>query len=183
MGICDISPTGKLSLQGSGLDVMLGNAFEDTGVGSLSRNRSVVSSTQPAVLARLAYDEVMILTGPNEAPSVAEALEKQAAGCAHAVDVTSALAGIRVAGPRGHLLLAGVTELDVSPQAFPDMRCGQTRVAEIHSVVLRLDLGGLPGYELYFGREFGEYIWDALLEAGEEYEVTPFGVEAMAGLR
>jgi len=56
-------------------------------------------------------------------------------------------------------------------------------VAEVHGTLLRIDTGGLPSFDLYFGREFGEYLWDALLEAGGEYSVAPFGIEAMARLK
>ena len=134
------------------------------------------------VLARLAHDEALILTESDQAPSVCEALEQQADQCAHVVDVTSGLAGIRTTGPSGDLLMASVTEVDTSPRALPNMRCAQTKVAEIHAVLLRLDLGSLLSYDLYFGRELGEYMWQALFEAGEEYGAIPIGIEAMARL-
>ena len=37
--------------------------------------------------------------------------------------------------------------------------------------------------KLSFGREFGEYMWNVLVESGEEYGVAPFGIEALARLR
>ena len=186
VGLGDISPVGKLNLQGDKLDSFLSRVFGDVtspDVGAVSRHiLGGDVESQPVVLARLAHDEVVILTGPGQAPVVSEALQGQADGCVHAVDITSALAGVRVAGPSAHLLLSGVTELDASPDAFLDMSCAQAKLAEIHGLLLRIDLGRLPSYELYFGREFGEYMWDALLETGEEYQVTPFGIEAMSRL-
>ena len=50
-------------------------------------------------------------------------------------------------------------------------------------MLLRLDLGSVCSYEVYFGREFGEYMWDALLEAGDEHGATPVGVEAVERLQ
>ena len=124
----------------------------------------------------------MALTGPSQAVSLSEALGGHRDGCAHVVDLSSGLAGARVTGPSAHLLLAGVTEFDVSPSAFPDMSCAQARAAEIHCVILRSDLAGLASYELFFGREFGEYMWEALLEVAEEHRGGPVGLEAMARL-
>ena len=94
--------------------------------------------------------------------------------------MSSGLAGVRISGPLSNLLLGKISELDVSPTTFSDMRCAQTKTAEIHGTLLRMDRGSLPSYELYFPREFGEYMWDALMEAGAEYRVAPVGFEAMA---
>ena len=186
VGLCDISPVGKLSVQGDDLDSALARAFGDARplvVGAVQR-RSVSSGSGqlPVALAYLAQDEAMVLTEPGHAAAVSEALEQRADLCAHVVDVTSGLGGIRITGPSGHLLLAGVTELDASPDALPELSCAQTRVAEVHAVLLRLDLGSVLSYEVYFGREFGEYMWDALLDAGDEHGATPVGIEAMEKL-
>ena len=55
--------------------------------------------------------------------------------------------------------------------------------SRIHGVLLRLDISDLPSYELYFSRDFGQYMWDLLLEAGEEYNLMPCGIEAMDRLQ
>ena len=53
-------------------------------------------------------------------------------------------------------------------------------VAEVRATLLRVDHGAVPGYELYFGRDYGEYMWDSVLEAGEPAGLTPVGTEALA---
>lgn len=187
VGLCDISPVGKLSVQGDDLDSALARAFGDArppDVGAVQR-RSVSSGCAqlPIVLARLAHDEAMVFTEPGRAAAVSETLEQAADLCAHVVDVTSGLGGVRITGPSAHLLLAGVTELDAAPDALPNMSCAQTKIAEVHAVLLRLDVGSVcSSYEVYFGREFGEYMWDALLEAGDEHGAVPVGMEAMEEL-
>ena len=125
----------------------------------------------------------MVLTGPGEAPRLATALEDRAGGCAHVLDATSGFAGVSVGGPLGRSLLEGVTELNVSPGEFPDMSCAQGGFAGVYGLLIRRDLGPLLHYELYFGREFGAYLWEALIEAGQDYSVVPFGTEALARLK
>ena len=186
VGLCDISQASKFRLQGDELDLVCRAAFGDVPpmeVGGVAWH-SLQGETEagPVALARLALDEVLVITAPNLAPTVSEALENGEARCAHVVDVTSGLAGVRVTGPLGSLLLAGVAELDLAPDVFANMSCAQAKVAEIHGVILRLDVGGLLSYDLYFGREFGEYMWDALLVAGRAYEVTAYGLEALSDL-
>jgi sarcosine oxidase subunit alpha len=77
-------------------------------------------------------------------------------------------------------VLTGLTEIDTSDMAFPDLSCAQGMVAEVRATLLRVDRGGVPGYELYFGRDYGEYMWDSVLEAGEPAGLTPVGTEALA---
>ena len=55
-------------------------------------------------------------------------------------------------------------------------------MAEVYVILLRWDRAGLPGYDIYVSREYGEYIWDAMLEAGHEYGIVPFGVETLKQL-
>ena len=46
-----------------------------------------------------------------------------------------------------------------------------------------MDNGTTPSYQLYFGREFGESLWEALLEAAEICGGGPVGFEAIDQLR
>lgn len=179
VGFCDVSPSVKLRLQGAEVESWLARAFPDLGrldIGAVGKHRS-------AAVARLTTDEFLIVAEPNRAPSIYDTLGVPRKTCAHIVDISSALAGVAIAGPSARLLLEAVTDLDVSTQVFPDMRCAQAGFAEVHGTLLRLDIGDLPYYEVYFGREFAEYVWDALTEAGEEFEAVPFGTDSMARLR
>ncbi len=187
VGIADISPVGKLRVYCDDLDSFLNEAFRQ--VTTIPTGRTTVrqftedSGISDVVEARLADDEALFITAPRQARAVANVLEDVEAVCAHWVNVTSGHAGVAVAGPQSHLLLAAVTETNVSPEAFVDMSCAQGKVAEIHGTVLRRDIRGLLSYELYFAREYGEYMWDALMEAGERYGLKPFGTEALIQLR
>ena len=134
------------------------------------------------LVCRLADDELLVLTGPGQAHSISESFGRAVAQCVHAVDITSALAGVKVAGPMAHQLLAAVTEIDTSARAFSNMSCAQAKVAEVHGTLLRCDDGSLHSFELYVEREYGEYMWDALREAGERHGVAPFGIEALRRL-
>ena len=184
VGICDVSPAGKLAIQGDDVDAVMRAGFPGVGrlgVGQITRIET--KGDGGAVLARLVGDELLAITEPNQAPSFSEALAQSAGRCAHVVDITSALAGVRIAGPLSHRLLAAVTEMDVSPGGFPDLRCAQGKFADVHGTLLRDDLGALPGYALYFGREYGEYMWEALVEAGGRYGLVPFGTDALARIQ
>ena len=50
-------------------------------------------------------------------------------------------------------------------------------------MLVRADLGDLPSYQLFFSRDFGEYMWETLLETAEYFGGGPVGLEAMSELR
>jgi sarcosine oxidase, subunit alpha len=94
--------------------------------------------------------------------------------------VTAAWAAVNIAGPDSRRVLAGLAELDLSPEAFPYMGVREGRVAGIPARLLRVGFVGELGYEIHVPAGMGEALWDALTAAGE---VRPFGVEAQRLLR
>lgn len=177
VGICDISPVAKTSVQGDALETTHPDLGE-LAVGHASR-KTIAEATDPVVLARLASDEAMVIAGPGTGPAITEALSRHDDTCVHAVDVTSGMTGVSVVGPSASLVLASATDFDISDAGFPNMSCAQGRFSEIYALFLRLDRGSLSGYELYFGRDFGEYIWEALVESAHHHGGGPVGTEAM----
>ena len=184
VGIADISPVAKLNVQGEGIDSLLAAAFntdERLEVGRTSRHAVPPhEADQTVTTARLADDELLVLGAPGSATTVLQHMGDRSDGCVHFVNVTSAFSAVAVTGPRARRLLARVTELDLRESRFPDMSCAQGKVAEIECTVLRHDAGDLLGYELHFSRDYGEYLWDALNEAGEGLDLAPYGTEARA---
>ena len=174
VGITDISHVGKIRLQGETVDETLREALPDykaTPVGS-------VTISGDTVVARLANDDCLILTGQANVDHVLDSLRLD--GSSHPVNVTSVLAAVRIIGPNISQVLAGVSDLDLAPPYFPDLSCAQGMVAEIHCTVIRRDIGGLPVYDLLFGRDYGDHMWESLMDAGERHGLTPFGLEALA---
>ena len=103
--------------------------------------------------------------------------------CAHVVNVTSAFAAINVAGPRARETLGKLTEVDLSAESLRYMRSAKGTVAGVPTLFLRLGFVGETGWELHFPAEYGEYMWDALMDAGKKFGISPFGVEAQRILR
>ena len=189
-GITDVSPDGKISLQGIGVGGMVGGAFAEARPmeNMYSGKCAFVAASgkpdgPPVLLARLASDEMVAFTGPPEREGVRDSLASHAGPTTQAVDLTSALAGAAITGPSAALVLSSVSGLDTSPSNLPDMGCAQGEAAGVHGIFVRADRGVVPGYRLYFGREYGEYVWEALLDAGREYGAAPVGTEALARLR
>ena len=145
------------------------------------------SSPAPTVCEKVALerllDELFVVTRPAATNAVSASLEQATSNTAHVVDVTSGLAGVALVGPRARDVLAAVTELDVAPDSLGNTACAQSAFAKVRGTLLRIDLGELPVYELYFDRSYGEYMWEALLTATGDGWLVPIGAEAMDLLR
>jgi len=92
-------------------------------------------------------------------------------------EVTSVYAQFLLAGPRSLDILRKLTSLNVS--ALENLACGQASLAHVHSMVLRDDVQDLPAFHILVSREYGESVWEAILHAGHEFQLTPVGLKAL----
>ena len=81
-------------------------------------------------------------------------------------------------GPRIEEVLRQLTSIDVSARAFPPGHCAQTGVARIPTIVIRPISATLPRVQLWCPREYGQYLWETLLERARPLGGGPLGVEA-----
>ena len=178
VGLCDISPTGKLFVQGGGVRRL----STDLPQGKIGRIGRLEIDGDQHMIAMLATDHMLVLTPPNQSTAVINSLDRQLDEDA-VVDMTSALAGISLLGPHSQAVLSRLTDIDLSTNAFPDQSCTQTSLAQIHATILRADHAGHQWYDLYVSRDLGQYVWDAILQAGDKLGIKPFGTDTLGQLR
>ncbi len=185
-GVSDVSPIGKLRVVGEDAAQMVKTLLPEAvelSTGSVSEADSPIERGGKLLAARLAPDEFVVLTPAGVAPFAINGMQPSDLNCAHAIDVTSGLCGVAIAGPAGPGMMSRITEIDTSPRALPDLACVQSRFADVQGILLRRDAGGIAMCQLYAGREFGEYLWEVLVEAAREMGGGPVGTEALLGLR
>ena len=187
VGLLDISPMIKINIQGESASAFLSATCSGGGLPKLGAVSPMTITADgqsfQVTSARLADDDFLVLTAPDDVGSMFASLDAAAEGSAHVFDLSSTLAAAQITGPLAAHFLGAVTEFNCSPRAFPNGRCAQTQAAEIHATLLRADVGDLPSYQLFFGRDFGEYMWEALVEAAAVHDGAPVGFEAMDRLR
>ena len=92
------------------------------------------------------------------------------------VDLTHGRALVRLRGARSADLLATVCGIDLADDIIPDGAAFRTSVAKLVTDVLRDDVGDDAGrvrsYLLHCERSSGQYLADALLDAGAEFTVA-----------
>jgi sarcosine oxidase subunit alpha len=102
----------------------------------------------------------------------------------HLVDLTDAFGVINLAGPKARDVLSRLTDADISPEAFPYFGYREFSIQKTSPVrVMRLGFVGEMSYEIHIPASQTEAVWHLLWEAGREFGIRPFGLEAQNVLR
>lgn len=100
------------------------------------------------------------------------------------VNLTDAMGAVNIAGPNARKVLEKLTEDDVSNEAFPFMGYREITLGGIVPArIMRLGFVGELSYELHIPSSCAGTVWEWFMEAGEEFGVKPFGLEAQSVLR
>ncbi|MFQ5829744.1 MAG: FAD-dependent oxidoreductase [Candidatus Methylomirabilia bacterium] len=193
VAIIDVSTLGKLDVKGRDagafLDWLHPNRFSDLKVGRI-RYRVMCDDAgiilDDGTVARLREGHFFVTTGTGSLDAIQQWCDWWLAGtgrCVHVVNVTGGLAAINLAGPRSREVLAKLTALDLSREAFPYLAAKEALVAGVPTLILRIGFVGELGYEMHFAADYGEHMWGTLMEAGRDFGISPFGVEAQRVLR
>jgi sarcosine oxidase subunit alpha len=165
VGLADVSWMSKFDLQGSGL-------------------KSAPDLRPEAASWLLGRRQFLLTCEPSATIGVRRRLQQLQNGDAaspaniYVTEVTSAYTQLMLAGPRSREVLSKLTSLDPSEGAMGNLTCAQASLAHVHAIVLRDDLPGISAFHLLVGREYGESVWESILHAGQEFDITPFGLEA-----
>jgi sarcosine oxidase, subunit gamma len=116
--------------------------------------------------------EWFVLAPPGAAPEAAGWLGALAADSASeefvsVVDLTHGRALVRITGQDTAELMARLCGVDLSDDMAPDGAALRSAVAGVATDIIRDDRGGVPSYLLHCERSSGQYLFDALVSAGE----------------
>ncbi len=100
------------------------------------------------------------------------------------VNLTDALGVINLAGPNSRKVLDKVADADVSNEAFPFAAYREFTIQNTIPVKsMRLGFVGELSYELHVPSSYMQTLWELLVEAGQEFGIRNFGLEAQNVLR
>jgi sarcosine oxidase gamma subunit len=88
---------------------------------------------------------------------------------APAIDVTSGFAGVALGGSRWREVMNRSSGLDVRPARFGPGRCMAGSVMRVPALIVNEG----ESIAMFVGWEYGEYFWDAILDAGETLGIGP----------
>jgi sarcosine oxidase subunit alpha len=192
-GLIDVSTLGKIEVIGPDAVTLLERVYINTWADLASgRTRYGVMCTEEGIVfddgvaARLGPEQFYLTATTGNAESVFQWLELWRATWrlnAIVLNRTSAFAAMNLAGPRAREVLARLSDADVTADAFPYLAQREIDVAGVPCRVLRVGFVGELGYEIHCPSCYGQHVWDAILAAGSDVGLRPFGVEAQRILR
>ncbi|MBV5265540.1 sarcosine oxidase subunit alpha family protein [Pinisolibacter aquiterrae] len=198
VGLIDVSTFGKIELCGPDVGLLLdrvyANTFSTLAVGKarygvMCREDGMVMDD--GTTARLGPDRWIMTTTTANAAKVHQHLEFCLQVLWPDLDVVTASvserwAQISISGPKARDTLARVLDEDavIAPEAFPYMGAVETSVlGGVTARLFRLSFAGELGWEIAVPADRGEALARALLAAGAEFGITPYGLEALAVMR
>ncbi len=192
VGIIDMSSFGKIEVSGPGalslLERTSGNLI-DRPLGSvvytqfLNRRGGIVADV---TVTRLAADRFRVVTGAGTIDADLGWLVmsvRDEDGPVEIRDVSDELAVVGLWGPRSRDLLQGLTDCDLSPQAFPFRTASEIDLGGAMVLAQRITYVGELGFELYIEPRWAVQVWDRVFAAGRGHGIEPGGYRVLDSLR
>ncbi|APC68138.1 sarcosine oxidase subunit alpha family protein [Ralstonia solanacearum] len=196
VGMLDASTLGKIDIQGPDAVKLLNwvytNPWGKLDVGKcryglmLDENGMVFDD---GVTVRLADQHFMMTTTTGGAARVLTWLERWLQTewpdmKVRLASVTDHWATFAVVGPKSRKVVQKVCQdIDFGNEAFPFMSYRNGTVAGAKARVMRISFSGELAYEVNVPANAGRAVWEALMAAGAEFDITPYGTETMHVLR
>jgi heterotetrameric sarcosine oxidase alpha subunit len=197
VGICDVTTLGKIDIQGKDaaefLNKVYTNGFAKLPVGKVRYGlmlREDGICYDDGTTARLEEDHFVMTTTTANAVVVFRRMEF-ARQClypdmdVHLISTTDGWAQFAVAGPNSRKLLQKIVDnISLSNEGFPFMACAKVTVCGgTPARLFRISFSGEMAFEVAVPARYGDAMIRALMAAGEEFDATPYGTEALGVMR
>jgi len=195
-GILDASTLGKIDIQGSDASKFLNrvytNAWSKLGIGKcryglmLNEDGMVYDD---GVTTRLGENHYIMTTTTGGAANVMSKLEDYLQTewpelDVYLTSVTDHFATATVGGPNSKKILNKlIPNLDFSDESFPHMSFKEAIIGKIKCRIMRISFTGELSYEINVQANYGKSLWEQCMDAGKEFNITPYGTETMHLLR
>jgi len=196
VGVLDQSTLGKIDIQGPDVAELLSrvytNSWTKLAIGRcryglmLGEDGMVMDD---GVTARLGENHYLMTTTTGGAAHVMGWLERWLQTewpelKVYLTSVTDHWATIGVVGPNSRKVITKLCDdIDFSREAFPFMSFREGKVVGVPVRVFRISFSGELTYEINVSANYGRAVWEAVMEAGKQYDITPYGTETMHVLR
>ncbi len=195
-GILDASTLGKIDIQGTDASEFLNrvytNAWSKLAIGKcryglmLNEDGMVYDD---GVTTRLGENHYIMTTTTGGAANVMGKLEDYLQTewpelDVYLTSVTDHYATVSVCGPNSKKIISKVIpNLDLTDENFPHMSFKNVNIGKINCRVMRISFTGEHSYEINVQANYGKSVWEKCMQAGKDYNITPYGTEAMHLLR
>lgn len=117
--------------------------------------------------------EWLLLAAPTAGPAVAASVDAEDDHLVSVLDFSHGRALLRLTGRTADAALSKVCAIDFGERVTPDGTAFRSSVAKVATDVVRDDVESTRSYLLHCERSSGQYLFDALLDAGREFGIEP----------
>lgn len=186
MALCDLSPLPRTGFKGTGAVEWLQSQGLSIGADSNMAYRQAGGE----LAARLAPTEIFLIDGIAGSGALMSKLnaawswtdQKPRKLIGYPMPRADSHCWFRVTGECAPIMFSKICGVDLRPHKFPPLRIAQTSVAKLSAIVIRDDLGALPGFHLLTDSASAEYMWHCVIDAMAEFDGHGIGLAALRGL-
>lgn len=128
-------------------------------------------------------DYYMVVVNASNIEKDFEWIKSHIEGDVKVENISDEVALLAIQGPKSLLTLQKLTDIDLNQIKYYHFIKG--KLADVEMIISRTGYTGELGFELYFEAkpELCRKVWDAIMEAGKEFNIAPVGLGARDTLR
>ena len=196
VGICDVTSLGKIDIKGPDTAEFLNRVYTNAWLklpigkaryGVMLREDGIVFDD--GTTTRISENHYHMTTTTAQAPTVLSHLEYYLQVVwpelnINVVSTTEQWAGAAIAGPKSRELLSKLfPNKDISNEGLPFMGYMEADLFGIPARIFRISFSGELAYEINVASNFGTFMWEKTIEQGQQFNIQPYGTEALSNLR
>ena len=196
VGVCDVTSLGKIDIKGPDtaefLNRIYTNAWMKLPVGKarygvMLREDGIVFDD--GTTTRISENHFHMTTTTAQAVNVLAHLEYYLQVVwpelnVNVLSTTEQWAGAALAGPNSRELLSKLfPETNILNEALPFMGYKESDLFDVPARIFRISFSGELAYEINVESSYGTFMWEKIIEFGQEMNIEPYGTEALSTLR
>jgi len=196
VGVMDASTLGKIDVQGPDAVTFLERIYTHN-VSKMNVGRCAYGIMlgedgmimDDGVMARVGEKRFYLTTTTGGAANVMSWLElwlqtEWPEFKVHLTSLTDHYSTIAVAGPNSRKVIGKLgCDIDLDKESFPFMTVKPAMLADIPVQLFRVSFSGELAFEINVDSNYAHRMWQAVMKAGAEFDITPYGTESMHVLR
>ena len=196
VGVCDVTTLGKIDIKGPDAAELLNRVYTNAWLklpvgkaryGVMLREDGIVMDD--GTTTRISENHYHMTTTTAQAANVLSHLEYYLQLVwpelnVNVVSTTEQWAGAAIAGPKSRDVLQKLfPDLDVSGEGLPFMGYIEGNLFGVSARIYRISFSGELAYEVNVESDNGNFMWEKIMEVGKEFNIQPYGTEALSTLR